>query len=139
MKNVLNNPFEISIAMSKPAEGVTQQVYLVHQDQKTELVRHILYEHKDFTSILIFSSTKKDVFQIVRGLTSKGIKAQGISSDLEQKDRESVLAKFKSKDTRISVATDVLPEAVGPTRIGIKVWFFLFSAEFFIEFIFCKF
>jgi len=108
MKNVLHNPFEISIAMSKPAEGVTQQVYLAHQDQKTQLVRHILFEHKDFTSILIFSSTKKDVFQIVRGLTSKGIKAQGISSDLEQKERENVLAKFRSKDTRILVATDVL-------------------------------
>ena len=121
MKNVLHNPFEISIAMSKPAEGVTQQVYLVHQDQKTDLVRHILYDHKDFTSILIFSSTKKDVFQIVRGLTSKGIKAQGISSDLEQKDRESVLSKFRSKDTRILVATDVLSRGIDIKDIDLVI------------------
>jgi len=121
MKNVLHNPFEISIAMSKPAAGVTQQVYLVHQDQKTQLVRHILFEHKDFTSILIFSSTKKDVFQIVRGLTSKGIKAQGISSDLEQKERESVLSKFRSKDTRILVATDVLSRGIDIKEINLVI------------------
>ena len=106
MKKILVNPFEISIDISKPAEGVTQEVYLTFPEQKVRLISRILKQHPDFSSILIFSSTKKDVFQIVRGLNKRGFKADGISSDLVQKDRELALSKFRSRDTRIVVATD---------------------------------
>jgi superfamily II DNA/RNA helicase len=121
MKKVLVNPFEISIGISKPAAGVTQEVYLTYPEQKVRLISRILKKHPDFTSIIIFSSTKKDVFQIARGLDKRGFKADGISSDLEQKDRELALSKFRSRETRIVVATDVLSRGIDIKEINLVI------------------
>lgn len=121
MKKVLVNPFEINIGISKPAEGVTQEVYLAFNEQKIRLISRILKQHPDFSSIIIFSSTKKDVFQIVRGLARRGFKADGISSDLVQKDREMALSKFRSRDTRIVVATDVLSRGIDIKEINLVI------------------
>ena len=33
-KEILNKPEEVSVAISKPAEGVTQKVYLAHEEQR---------------------------------------------------------------------------------------------------------
>ncbi|MCT4623454.1 MAG: DEAD/DEAH box helicase [Schleiferiaceae bacterium] len=121
VRKVLYKPFEINIAISKPAEGVTQEVYLTYPEQKIRLIRRILKQHEDFTSIIVFSSTKKDVFSIVRGLNNRGFKAEGISSDLEQKEREEVLSKFRSRDVRIVVATDVLSRGIDIKEINLVI------------------
>ncbi len=123
MRDVLVDPFEISIAMSKPAEGVTQQIYLAHNDQKIGLVAEILNQHKEFSSILIFSSSKKNISVIVRSLSQKGHPAKGISSDLEQKEREQVLADFRSRKTRLLVATDVLSRGIDIKEIDLVINF----------------
>src|SRR6202012_5883805 len=43
-KSVLKNPEQINIAISKPAAGIDQQIYRVHDQQKTPLLQHILKE-----------------------------------------------------------------------------------------------
>ncbi len=112
VKEIMVDPFEINLSISKPAEGVTQQVYLAHDEQKVPLINRILRAHPDFKSTLIFSSTKKNVFTIVRNLQQKGFAAKGISSELEQKDREAVLSDFRNKKTPVLVATDVLSRGI---------------------------
>ena len=121
VRQVLNDPFEINLSLSKPAEGVTQQVYLAHDEQKIGAIKHILKEHEDFSSILIFSSTKKNVFEIVRNLQRKGFPAKGMSSDLEQKEREEVLRSFRSRKTRILVATDVMSRGIDIKEINLVI------------------
>lgn len=123
VREILHDPFEINLNLSKPAEGVTQQVYLAHDEQKVPLIAGVLKEHPDFNSTLIFSSTKKNVFTIVRALRSKGFQVQGISSDLEQKEREQVLSDFRSKRTPVLVATDVLSRGIDIQDINLVVNF----------------
>jgi len=48
----------------------------------------------------------------VRGLKSKAYKVEGISSDLVQNEREEVLLRFRSKETRVLVATDVMSRGI---------------------------
>ena len=72
-------------------------------------------------SILVFSSTKKKVFEIVKSLKKAGNKAEGISSDLEQKEREEVLMRFRSRTTRILVATDVLSRGIDIKDINLII------------------
>jgi len=105
-------PIEISIAISKPAEGVTQQAYLCYDPVKPNFVKYLIDQHEECTSIIIFSSTKKDVSTVVRFLRNNKYKVEGISSDLEQKEREEVLNRFKSRQTRVLVATDVLSRGI---------------------------
>jgi superfamily II DNA/RNA helicase len=120
-KQILNNPVEIALEMSKPAEGVLQAVYLVHENQKTPLINNLIADKPEYNSILVFSSTKRKVNDIIRGLRSKKYKVEGISSDLEQKDREEILLRFKSREIRILVATDVLSRGIDIKDINLII------------------
>ncbi len=120
-QSILHNPVEISIQMSKPAEGVVQESYLVHEEQKNSLISHILSERQEFTSVLIFTSTKAKVNKIVSALRGKGYRVEGISSDLEQKQREGVLSDFRSRKARVLVATDVLSRGIDIKEIGLII------------------
>jgi len=117
----LNHPVEITIGMSKPAEGVLQAAYLTYENQKTPLIINLITDKPKVKSILIFSSTKKKVSDIVRGLRGKGLNVEGISSDFEQSRREEVLRGFRSKRTRVLVATDVLSRGIDIKDIDIVI------------------
>ena len=111
-KQILKTPVEISVAISKPAEGVTQKVIMAHEEQKVAVVQHVLGDKDDFNSIIIFCSTKKKVERLARKLKQKGYSCQGISSDYEQEAREEALRDFRSGKTRIMVATDVMSRGI---------------------------
>jgi superfamily II DNA/RNA helicase len=120
-KHIMKNPEEIALERSKPAEGVIQAVYMINDTQKLPLINSLIADHPEYTSILIFSSTKKKLSEIVRGLRSKDYKVEGISSDLIQKEREDMLHRFKSRKTRVLVATDVLSRGIDIKDINLVI------------------
>lgn len=122
-RHIMKSPTEIALEMSKPAEGVIQAVYLLGDHQKLPLINSLIADNPEYTSILIFSSTKKKVSEIVRGLKSKNFQVEGISSDLEQKEREEMLLRFRSRKTRVLVATDVLSRGIDIKDINLVVNF----------------
>ena len=120
---ILKNPVELSTAISKPAEGVLQAAYVVHENQKIPIISGLISDKPDLDSILVFSSTKRKVLDIVKSLKRAGNTAEGISSDLEQKEREEVLMRFRSRRTRILVATDVLSRGIDIKDINLIINF----------------
>jgi len=120
---ILKNPSEINIAVSKPAEGVLQAAYLCYDNQKINLINHLISENPDYNSILIFCSTKKKVNELASSMKKNGFQAEGISSDLEQEKREEVLQGFKSRRIRILVATDVLSRGIDIKEINLVINF----------------
>lgn len=122
-KKILKNPSEINIAVSKPAEGVLQAAYLCYDNQKIPLINHLVSQNPEYGSILIFCSTKKKVSDIARSLKRNNLQTEAISSDLEQDEREKVLLAFRSKKTRILVATDVLSRGIDIKEINLIINF----------------
>jgi superfamily II DNA/RNA helicase len=122
-KHIMKNPVEIALERSKPAEGVIQAVYMLNDTQKLPLINSLIADNPDYSSILIFSSTKKKLSEIVRGLRSRDYQVEGISSDLEQKQREEMLARFRSRKTRVLVATDVLSRGIDIKDINLVINF----------------
>jgi len=120
---ILTNPVEFSTAISKPAEGVLQAAYVVHENQKIPVINSLISNKPDLDSILVFSSTKRKVTDIVKSLKKAGNSVEGISSDLEQKEREDVLMRFRSKRTRVLVATDVLSRGIDIKDINLIINF----------------
>jgi superfamily II DNA/RNA helicase len=118
---VLRNPEQINIAMSKPAEGVLQAAYLIYNQQKNDLISHLISENHEYNSILIFCSTKKAVNELTRVLKKKKFSVEAISSELEQAQREEVLQGFRSKRTRILVATDVMSRGIDIKDINLVI------------------
>jgi len=122
-KHIMKNPVEIALERSKPAEGVIQAVYILNDSQKLPLINSLIADNPEYNSILIFSSTKKKLSEIVRGLRSKDYHVEGISSDLGQKDREEMLLRFRSRKTRVLVATDVLSRGIDIKDINLVINF----------------
>jgi superfamily II DNA/RNA helicase len=120
-KKILKDPEEISLSISKPAEGVSQFAYFAHEDQKEKTVKLILDSRKEYDSIIIFTSAKMKVNSIVRGLKKSGYNAKGISSDLEQNEREEVLQEFRSKRLKVLVATDVMSRGIDIKEINMVI------------------
>lgn len=122
-RKILNNPKEVSLAVSKPAEGVTQAVYLTFDNQKIPILTHILNQRKEYDSIIIFTSAKAKVSEINRSLRSAGFKSKPISSNLDQDEREEVLRLFRAKKVRILVATDVMSRGIDIKEINMVINF----------------
>ncbi len=120
---VLVQPKEINIAIAKPAEGVLQAAYLIYNQQKNGLITHLIEENPEYNSILIFCSTKKAVSELTRELKKHKFSAEAISSDLEQTEREEVLLRYRSKQTRILVATDVMSRGIDIKDINLVINF----------------
>ena len=120
-QEILKEPDEISIAISKPAEGVMQLIYLCYDPLKTKMIKRLIDGKDSLKSIIIFSSTKKEVSQIVRDLRSKDYLVEGISSDLNQREREAVLIRFRAKQCRVLVATDVMSRGIDIKDINLVI------------------
>jgi ATP-dependent RNA helicase RhlE len=110
-KKVLQNPVEISFAISKPAEGILQVAYLVYDENKVSLIKKLV-EGKNLPSVLIFSATKKSVKQITIALKELNLIATEIHSDLEQREREQVLLDFRNRKSQVLVATDIVSRGI---------------------------
>ena len=117
---VLINPEEISIAISKPAERVVQAAFVVYDHQKIPLVKFLL-QAKALRSVLIFCSTKISTKQLYKELKQTTLKCGEIHSDLEQVDREKVLASFKNRQINVLVATDILSRGIDIEDIDLVI------------------
>ena len=119
-RRIMVNPAEVNIALSKPAEGILQGAYILHESQKIPLIVKLL-TGKELTSVLIFASTKSGVKALERELSKAKLSAKAISSDLSQQERESVLLSFRSRRTSILVATDILSRGIDIDNIGLVI------------------
>ena len=121
-KKILHNPKEVNIAISKPAEGVLQAAYLVHNHQKIGLIKHLLKEKQDtYKSIIIFASTKLNVKELHRELVRNKMGAKAIHSDLDQNEREAVLNSFRNREFQVLVATDILSRGIDIKEISLII------------------
>ena len=110
-RQVLRNPAEVKIAVSKPAEGITQSVYILHEEQKLALVMDMFAEQERGKGI-IFASSKEKVRDLYHTLRRRGLKVAQIHSDLENAERTQTLLDFKNNKIQLLVATDVVSRGI---------------------------
>lgn len=122
-KQILQEPEQINIALTKPAEGVTQIAFWVYDHQKIQLVNHILKVHQEFKTIIIFSSRKDNVKQLARALSHEPYTVREIHSDLEQSQREDIIREFKNKQVRVLVGTDVIARGLDVEGVDLVINF----------------
>ena len=118
---ILHKPEYISLSISKPAEGVLQGAYLTYDHQKIPLIESLLIAKNNYQSVIIFASTRRIVKEITQTLNKGNLDALMISSDLDQEEREQALRSFKSKNTQILVATDILARGIDIKEISLVI------------------
>ncbi len=121
-KTLLNDPAEINIALSKPAEGIIQVAFMVYDKQKLPLLEHLL-KAKHIGSMIIFCSRKSTVKEIDRALQGLDYGIAAMHSDLEQQERENILRQFRNKQLHVLVATDILARGIDVEGIELIINF----------------
>lgn len=122
-KQIMNKPKEVNIAVSKPAEKIIQGIYEVEDGVKIPLVANLLSGKKRLKRVLIFAGTKRSVKDLATSLQQKGMDVGDVHSDLDQKEREERLRKFKNGSLPIVVATDVLSRGIDVKGIDVVINF----------------
>ena len=119
-RRILVDPVEVNISISKPPARIVQEAFVVFEEQKIRLVKHLL-KAKDFRSVLVFCSRKSTVKQLSAELKRSGLSIEEIHSDLNQVSREQVLLDFKNRKLKILVATDILSRGIDIEDIDLVI------------------
>ena len=116
-RKYLNNPARIEIgSVLKPAENVELRTFEVEQNNKQELLEHLLGAEQG--SFLVFVRTKHGADRVARRLTRSGWSATQIHGDRSQSQRNSALRSFKEGHHRVLVATDVAARGIDVANVA---------------------
>lgn len=110
-ETILHEPEFVNVAISKPAEGITQQAYICYETQKRMLVQKLL-ANNSVDKTIIFSSSKQNVKDVYNALLRMKIKVGAMHSDLDQAFRDEVMLDYKSGKINVIVATDILSRGI---------------------------
>jgi ATP-dependent RNA helicase DeaD len=106
----LNDPQQIMIAREKPAAGrlpkVRQVAYIVARANKTAALQRVL-DVESPASALVFCRTRIEVDTLVETLNAHGYRAEAIHGGMQQRQRETVMNRFRSAKADLLIATDV--------------------------------
>ncbi|AKZ62518.1 DEAD/DEAH box helicase [Herbaspirillum hiltneri N3] len=112
-----NNPVTIEVARSNAtADRVTQTIYKVNEDAKSDAVAHIIRE-RQLKQVIVFSNTKIGASKLARQLENDGVKASAIHGDKSQGERMAALEAFKQGQVEVLVATDVAARGLDITDL----------------------
>lgn len=108
---ILNDPFEIKLAVSKPADKIRQEAYVCYETQKLPILTSIFREVPP-ERVIVFSSSKLKVKELAKALRKEGFGVGEMHSDLDQTKREDVMLDFKSGKIKVLVATDIVARGI---------------------------
>lgn len=121
-KNILRDPVEVEIAVSRPPEAIMQTAYVCYDNQKLPILTG-LFENTSPERVIIFASSKLKVKELATRLQSMKFNVGAMHSDLQQSERESVMKDFKSNKLSILVATDIVSRGIDIDDIRLVINF----------------
>ena len=108
---ILNNPVEISLAVSKPAEKIIQTAYICYESQKLAIINE-LFKNQTPERVIVFASSKLKVKEVTLALKRMHLNVGEMHSDLDQSQRDSIMRDFKAGRINILVATDIVARGI---------------------------
>src|ERR1700685_2530244 len=114
----LHTPVEVTIkSKTSTAANIRQRYWMVSGMHKLDALTRIL-EAEDFDGMLVFTRTKQSTVELAEKLEARGFAAAPLNGDIPQPQRERTVARLKSGQIDILVATDVAARGLDVERIG---------------------
>ena len=106
----LNDPQQITVAREKQGAGklprVRQVAYVVARAHKAAALQRVL-DIESPASALVFCRTRIEVDTLVETLNAHGYRAEAIHGGMQQRQRETVMNRFRAAKADLLIATDV--------------------------------
>jgi ATP-dependent RNA helicase RhlE len=109
---LLRNPVKAEVTpVSSTVDTIQQSLYFVEKSNKRLLLSYLL-SNAAIETALVFTKTKHGADRIARDLIRNNTRAEVIHGGKSQSERQRALHNFKSKRTRVLVATDIAARGI---------------------------
>ena len=109
---LLDRPAMIEVApRNATVDGIDQCVHPVARDRKRELLASLIGRN-GWRQVLVFTRTKHGADKLTRQLNDDGIGALAIHGNKSQAARSHALGRFKERNLRVLVATDIAARGI---------------------------
>jgi ATP-dependent RNA helicase DeaD len=114
----LRTPVEVTVkSKTSTATNIHHRYWVVSGVHKLDALTRIL-EAEPFDGMLVFTRTKQSTVELAEKLEARGFAAAPLNGDIPQALRERTVARLKSGQIDIVVATDVAARGLDVERIG---------------------
>lgn len=110
-QNILTNPVEVKLAVSKPADKIIQTAYICYENQKLGIIKD-LFKDQEPERVIVFASSKLKVKEVTQAFKRMKLNVGEMHSDLEQSQRDQIMREFKSGRIHILIATDIVSRGI---------------------------
>jgi ATP-independent RNA helicase DbpA len=111
-QRVQRDPVRVSVdAPAGQPPAIEQRFHEVEPAQKLDALAQLLGRTRitdgDLSQALVFCNMRREVDAVAQELDHRGFSALALHGDMEQRDRDEVLVRFKNHSCAVLVATDV--------------------------------
>lgn len=119
--DLVRNAIRIQISPKNPvAKNIEHSVAHVEMDDKRFFLENLIKENEE-QKLIVFVRTKVRAERVKKAMERVAIDAETIHGDVEQKDRFSILSKFKSGECKVLITTDVAARGIDIPGVGYVV------------------
>jgi len=119
-KEYMKNPKQVNIEKTISQENINQSYLLIYEKDKfKQLVNTLkpISTNKD-THVIVFAATKQRTRDLSFKLRNENFFVDTIHGDLNQRQRENTLSRFRNKKFNILIATDVASRGLDITTVS---------------------
>ena len=108
----MSNPFELTVGRkNEGAENMEHYYYVIHEKDRYQALKRILDSIPEVFGI-IFCRTKAETQHVAENLAKDGYNSDSLHGDLAQAQRDKVMARYRSHNLNVLVATDVAARGI---------------------------
>jgi superfamily II DNA/RNA helicase len=103
-------------------QDIVETLYLVNKGSKTKALIALIQQHT-WTQVLVFIGAKENADGLAKKLNKAGISTNALHGNKSQAEREEALAQFKSEQTQVLIATDLLARGIHIEQLPVVINF----------------
>jgi ATP-dependent RNA helicase DeaD len=116
-RTYMNDPVEITIGnKNEGAENVSHIYHMVHAKDRYSALKRVVDYFPDVYAI-VFCRTRLETKDVAASLMKDGYDAEALHGDLTQAQRDYVMQKFRDRNLKLLVATDVAARGLDVTDL----------------------
>lgn len=115
------NPARVTVeGKSQTVESIRQLVFKAEKEDRMKGLLWIIEQNKP-DSVIVFCNFKATVIELADELVRTGASVGALHGDLEQPQRDRVMAQFRNKSIKILIATDVAARGIDVEALDLVV------------------
>lgn len=122
-KQLMHAPTQVAAHQENSTnQAIAETLYLVNKGSKTKALIELIKQNT-WTQVLVFIGAKENADGLAKKLNKAGITTNALHGNKSQAEREAALAQFKSGQTQVLIATDLLARGIHIEQLPVVINF----------------